>query len=146
MKSTTPDTIDEYLDALPENVRIALENLQKTIKSAAPKAEELISYQMPAYKYHGMLVYFSAFKNHCSFFPGSSLPLPELEDELKSYRTSKGTLQFTSDKPLPASLVKKIVKARMKQNEARKLAKEMQKASAQKMADRRPGGKLKTKK
>jgi uncharacterized protein YdhG (YjbR/CyaY superfamily) len=61
MKSTTPDTIDEYLDALPENVRIALENLQKTIKSAAPKAEELISYQMPAFKYYGMLVYFSAF-------------------------------------------------------------------------------------
>jgi uncharacterized protein YdhG (YjbR/CyaY superfamily) len=146
MKATTANTVDEYLNTLPENVRSTLEDLRKTIKSAAPEAEEVISYQMPAYKYHGMLVYFSAFKNHCSFFLGSSLPLTELEDELKSYRTSKGTLQFTTDKPLPAWLVKKIVKARMKQNETRKLAKEMQKASTQKMADKRPGRKLKARK
>lgn len=129
MKYTTAKTIDEYLDALPDKVRTTLENLRRTIKSVAPKAEEVISYQMPAFKYHGMLVYFSAFKNHCSFFPGGSSLLAKMEDELKPYKTSKGTLQFTVDKPLPVALVKKIVKARMKQNKERERVKELKKAS-----------------
>jgi uncharacterized protein YdhG (YjbR/CyaY superfamily) len=79
---------------------------------------------MPGYKYKGMLVYFAAFKNHCSFFPGSS-QIVQLYEELKSFKTAKGTIQFTSDKPLPATLVKKIVKARMQENEARHLAKQL---------------------
>jgi uncharacterized protein YdhG (YjbR/CyaY superfamily) len=92
----------------------------------APRAEEVISYGMPGYKYHGMLVYFAAFKNHCSFFPGSSRII-KMYDELKEYKTSKGSIQFTIDKPLPVSLVKKIVKARMRENEALSAAKQIKK-------------------
>ncbi len=138
MNYTTAHTIDEYLETLPKDVRTVLENLRKTIKSAAPKAEEVISYQMPAFKYYGMLVYFAAFKNHCSFFPGGSAAFAnELEAELKPYKTSKGTLQFTVDKPLPASLVKKIVKLRIKQNEERERARELKKASTKKTAKKK---------
>ncbi|HMS65621.1 MAG TPA: DUF1801 domain-containing protein [Ignavibacteria bacterium] len=106
--------IDTYLLLQPEPIRAVLEKLRKTIRSAAPEAEELISYHIPAYRYHGMLVYFAAFKNHCSFFPGGIVE--SMKDELKDYKTSKGTIQFTIDNPLPDSLVRKIVKARMKQN------------------------------
>jgi uncharacterized protein YdhG (YjbR/CyaY superfamily) len=123
-KSQLPKTVDEYLDKLPEDVRTVLTKLRATIKSTAPKADEVISYGMPGYKYKGMLVYFAAFKNHCSFFPGSS-QIVQLYEELKSFKTAKGTIQFTSDKPLPATLVKKIVKARMQENEARHLAKQL---------------------
>lgn len=121
-------TVDEYLASLPEKESEVLSNLRKTIQSTAPKAEEVISYGMPGYKYYGMLVYFAAFKNHCSFFPGSSL-LKQLGKGVEKYKTSKGTLQFTVDKPLPVTLVKKIVKARMKQNEAKALAKQSKKSS-----------------
>ncbi len=117
-KSQLPKTVDEYLSALPEEIRSVLIHLRKTIKSTAPKAEEVIRYGMPGYKYYGALVYFAAFKNHCSFFPGSSQVI-KLYEELKSFKTAKGTIQFTIDKPLPATLVKKIVKARMKENEER---------------------------
>ncbi|MBC7861612.1 MAG: DUF1801 domain-containing protein [Bacteroidia bacterium] len=102
-----------------KKVQIVLEKLRHTIRTTAPAAEELISYGMPAYKLHGMLVYFAAFKNHCSFFPGNSSLVKELQDELKPYKTAKGTIQFTVEKPLPASLVKKIVKLRMKENLAK---------------------------
>jgi uncharacterized protein YdhG (YjbR/CyaY superfamily) len=131
MKTTTVKTIDEYLSVLPENVRVILEKLRQTIKSVAPKAEEVISYGMPAFKYHGMLVYMAAFKNHCSFFPGSS-QIVKLYDELKSFKTSKGTIQFMVDKPLPVGLVKKIVKARMQENEARLNARQLTKPIARK--------------
>lgn len=117
-KSRLPKTVDEYLESLPVDVRFVLTQLRKTIKSTAPKAEESISYGMPAYKYHGALVYFAAFKNHCSFFPGSS-QVVKVYEELKSFKTAKGTIQFTIDKPLPVTIVKKIVKARMKENEER---------------------------
>jgi uncharacterized protein YdhG (YjbR/CyaY superfamily) len=138
MNYTTANTIDEYMETLPKDVRTVLENLRKTIKSAAPKAEEVISYQMPAFKYYGMLVYFAAFKNHCSFFPGGSATLAkELEAELTPYKTSKGTLQFTVEKPLPAALVKKIVKLRMKQNEERERARELKKASTKRTAKKK---------
>jgi uncharacterized protein YdhG (YjbR/CyaY superfamily) len=138
MKAFAANTIDEYLEALPEKERTTLEKLRAVIKSAAPKAEETISYQMPAFKYHGMLVYFAAFKKHCSLFPGGSSMLSrELDKEMAPYKTSKGTLQFTVDKPLPASLVKKIVKLRMKQNEENVLAKQLKKSSAKKTAKRK---------
>jgi len=127
MRYTTAKTIDEYLDALPEKEMMALHKLRKVIKSVAPHAEEVISYGMPAFKYHGMLVYFAAFKNHCSFFPGSS-QIIKLYDELKPFKTAKGTIQFTADKPLPVALVRKIVKARMEENEARQIAKQLNKA------------------
>lgn len=126
-----PATVDEYMADLPEKERTVLSNLRKTIKAAAPKADEVIGYGMPGYKYHGMLVYFAAFKNHCSFFPGTSM-LEEFGKEVEPYKTSKGTLQFTFDKPIPATLVKKIVKARMKQNELNALAKNNRKSIAKK--------------
>ena len=109
--------IDDYLSQLPENQRIVLEELRQTIREAAPQAEEIISYQMPAFKYNGMLVYFAAFKNHCSLFGGNATVIKEMAAELKDYKTSTGTIQFTVDKPLPAALVRKIVLARVQQNE-----------------------------
>jgi uncharacterized protein YdhG (YjbR/CyaY superfamily) len=125
-----PKTIDEYLRTVPEPARATLEKLRKVIKSAAPKATEVISYQMPGFRYQGMLVYFAAFKNHCSLFPGSAVMASHVE-ELKAYETSKGTIRFPIDKPLPAALVRKLVKARIADNEKRMNAKEI-KAKAKK--------------
>jgi len=136
MKMTSAKSIDEYLKNLPDDIRPVLEKLRQTIKSAAPDAEEVISYGMPAFKQQGMLVYFAAFKNHCSFFPGSAQVVARYE-ELKAFKTSKGTIQFTVDKPIPAALVKKIVKARVEENEARHSAKLISKASVKK-ADKSP--------
>jgi uncharacterized protein YdhG (YjbR/CyaY superfamily) len=128
MKKASPNktparTTDEYLARVPEDARAALENLRKVIRSAAPDAEELISYQMPAFKYHGRpLVCFAAFADHCSFFPMSSTLLDTLTSELKGRRAAKGTIHFTPVKPLPAALVRKIVKARMRETDSRKKA------------------------
>ena len=113
----TPQTVDDYLAALPEEAKATLEKIRKTIKAVAPKATELISYQIPMYKHHGMLVGFAAFKDHCSFFPGTKA-LATYKDELKAYKTSKGTIRFPIGKPLPAALVKKLVKTRIAENEA----------------------------
>ena len=115
--SATAKTVDEYLARVPKEARVTLEKLRQTIRAAAPQAVEVISYQMPMFKHHGMLVGFAAFKDHCSLFPGSGV-MEEYQDELKGYKTSKGTIRFTVDKPLPATLVKKLVKARIKHNEA----------------------------
>lgn len=119
MKNSTAKTIDEYLDALPEKEMIALHRLRKIIKSMVPMAEEIISYQIPVFKYHYSLVGFAAFKNHCSFFVMSKEVMKKFKEDLKSYRTATGTIHFTAEKPLPATLIKRIVKARMKENEAR---------------------------
>lgn len=132
MKTVVAKDIDEYLSTLPMDVREMLQKLRVTIKSVAPKAEEVISYAMPAFKYHGMLVYFSAFKNHCSFFPANSSLIAKMEDELKPYKTAKGTIQFSVEKPLPATLVKIIVKARMQENIERENAKMLMKAATKK--------------
>ena len=110
--------VDNYLANVSGAARATLEKLRKTIKSAAPRAVEVISYQMPMYKHAGMLVGFAAFKNHCSIFIGPGV-IQAHKDELKSYDTSRGTIRFPVDKPLPAGLVKKLVKARIAQNEAR---------------------------
>jgi len=128
-----PKNIDEYLDELSDKkVRTMLENLRKTITSVAPHAEEVISYSMPGFKYYGPLVYFASFKNHCSFFPANSSLIAKMENELKPYRTAKGTIQFTVDRPLPASLVKKIVRARIKENMEREKVKKLIKPTAKK--------------
>ena len=116
-KSAPAQTVDDYLAALPDDARATLQKLRKVIKAAAPKATEVISYQMPMYKHHGMLVGFAAFKDHCSFFPGAN-PVATHKDELKAYETSKGTIRFPIGKPLPAALVKKLVKERIAENEA----------------------------
>ena len=112
-----PQTIDEYLAALSDDKRAALEKLRKTIRAAAPKAEECISYQLPAFRLDGrMLVAFGATANHCAFYPMSSSTVEAHKDELKDYDTSKGTIRFQADKPLPAALVRKLVKARIAEN------------------------------
>jgi len=117
-KSAPARDVDEYLAGVPKEARTTLEKLRKTIKAAAPMASEVISYQMPMYKHHGMVVGFAAFKDHCSIFPGSAV-MDAHKKELKDYDTSKGTIRFPANKPLPAALVKKLVKARIKENEAR---------------------------
>lgn len=110
--------VDEYLAAVPEDARATLEKLRKTIKTAAPKATEAISYQIPTYKYHGPLVAFAAFKNHCGFYVMSPAVMDAFKDELTPYDTAKATIRFPVDKPLPATLVRKLIKARIKENEA----------------------------
>ncbi|MGA7108296.1 MAG: DUF1801 domain-containing protein [Terracidiphilus sp.] len=112
--------VEEYLAQVPEPAQATLRKVRAAIKSAAPRdATEGISYRMPAFRYKGALVAYAAFKKHCSFFPMQSSLLDAMKDELKPYRTAKGTLQFALDKPLPAPLIKKMVKARVKENEAR---------------------------
>jgi len=111
-------TIDEYLAALSDDKRAALENLRKTIRAAAPEAEECISYQLPAFRQNGMLVAFGATAKHCAFYLMSSTIVETFKDELMDYDTSKGTIRFQADKPLPVALVRKLVKARIAENEA----------------------------
>jgi uncharacterized protein YdhG (YjbR/CyaY superfamily) len=114
-----PTSVDDYLAALSEAPRAALEKLRRIIRAAAPEATETISYQMPAFKLHGrFLVSYAAFKNHCSLFPASKAVLEAYGEELDPYFSGKGTIRFTTDKPLPAALVKKIVKTRIKENAA----------------------------
>ena len=112
-----PQTIDEYLAALSKDKRAALEKLRKTIRAAAPKAEECISYQLPGFRLDGrMLVAFGATVNHCAFYPMSSSTVEAHKDELKDYDTSKGTIRFQPDNPLPATLVRKLVRTRIAEN------------------------------
>jgi uncharacterized protein YdhG (YjbR/CyaY superfamily) len=112
-KTTKPQTVDEYLARVPAETRAALERLRQTIKSIAPESVETISYQIPTFKLNGrMLVSFAAFTEHCSLFPGAG-PIELHEKELKSFPTSKGTIRFTAERPLPAALIRKLVKARI---------------------------------
>jgi uncharacterized protein YdhG (YjbR/CyaY superfamily) len=118
--SAKPQTIDEYLAPLSDEKRAALERLRRAVKSAAPGAEECISYQIPAFRLGGrLLVAFGAAANHCSFYPGA-WPVEAHKNELKAYDTSKGTIRFRVDRPLPASLVRKLVKTRIAEYAARK--------------------------
>lgn len=117
--SPKPQTIDEYLAPLSSDKRAALEKLRKAIKSAAPEAEECISYEIPTFRLEGrMLVSFAAWANHCAFYAGVH-PLQAHKDELKGYDTSKGTLRFHADSPLPAALVRKLVKTRVAERAAK---------------------------
>lgn len=117
-------TIDDYIAFQPAPLRAALEQLRQTIKKAAPDAEEVISYQMPAFRFHGMLVYFAALKNHFGFYPMPQA-LVAFKDKLTSYELGKGTIKFPLDKPLPVKLVTEIVKFRVKENLDKKLLKEV---------------------
>jgi len=118
--SAAPKNIDEYLATVPEPARGTLKKIRAAIQSVVPReATETISYGMPAFKHNGVLVWFAAFSKHCSFFPTASV-IEAFKHELKGYSTSKGTIQFPTDKPLPAALVKKLVKARIAQNELKK--------------------------
>ena len=114
-KTKPPKNFDEYLTLFPENVRVLLSKLHETIKKAAPKAEEVISYGMPAFKYHGMLAYFAGYKHHIGFYP-MPLAIKAFKKELSDYKTSKGAVQFPLDKPLPVRLISKMIKSRVKEN------------------------------
>jgi uncharacterized protein YdhG (YjbR/CyaY superfamily) len=116
-----PKTIDEYLAALSDDKRVALERLRKTIRALAPGAEECISYQLPAFRLDGkMLVWFGASAKHCAFYPGAVVEAHK--DRLKDFETSKGTIRFHADNPLPATLVRMLVKARIAKNAAQRHA------------------------
>jgi len=122
--STSSKDVNAYLAAIPEDKRATLQKLRRIIKSAAPEAVEVISYQIPVFKYKGrLLVGFGAAKNHCALY-GMSYILKMHKKELKSYDTSKGTIRFPAEKPLPAALVKKLVKARIGEMEAAQKSKE----------------------
>ncbi len=110
-KANKPKTHEDYLAAVTEDKRAALQKLRKAIKTAAPKAEECISYQLPAFRLNGrFLVAYGAATNHCAFYPGSTVKA--LKEELKGYDTSKGTIRFPASKPLPSALARKLVKLR----------------------------------
>ena len=129
MISTKFKTVDEYLAAQDPASRKILGELRAIIKSAAPKAEEVISYNMPAFKQHGVLVYYAANKNHTGFYPTGG-PIKVFTKELETYTTSKGAIQFPHDRPIPVSLVKKIVKLRIKEDKEREALKTTRKKSA----------------
>jgi uncharacterized protein YdhG (YjbR/CyaY superfamily) len=122
-KSVPINTVDSYIMAQPETHRDALNQLRSLIRELAPLAEESISYGMPGYKYHGPLVYFGGFKNHCSFFPGSAATIEHFAKQLSPYKVSKGTIQFAIEQPIPIALIKKMVLHRVKQNEEKMLLK-----------------------
>ncbi len=108
--------VDIYLAAVDKPQRLTLQQLRKTILEILPHAEEVISYGCPGYKLNGKIICgFDAFKNHCSYFPHSSLVIPELKLELEKYNTSKGAIQFSIEKPLPKYLVKKLIAVRIRQ-------------------------------
>jgi uncharacterized protein YdhG (YjbR/CyaY superfamily) len=108
-------TIDEYISSFPKNVQKILREIKRSLREAAPEAEEAISYQIPTFKLNGNLVHFAAFKNHIGFYPGSKA-IKIFSKELESYETSKGTVRFPLDKPMPLLLIKKIVRYRVKES------------------------------
>jgi uncharacterized protein YdhG (YjbR/CyaY superfamily) len=108
-------TVDEYLSTLPANTKSIFEELRKTIKEAAPQAEELISYNIPAFKLHGGLIWYAAWKEHISLYPRTSR-MEAFIKELSEYEGSKGTIKFPIDRPIPFALISKIVKFRVQEN------------------------------
>lgn len=120
-RSAAPKTVDEYLARVPEPARTTLNKMRAMIRSVAPaEATECISYGIAGFRYKGPLVWFAAFRNHCSFFPGNASLIATYKKDLQGYQTSKGTIRFPVDKPLPAALLRKLVKARVAQNDLRK--------------------------
>src|SRR6478609_2216099 len=124
MKTTKPTTVDEYIDELPSKAKPFLKKLRQIVIKNAPDAEEVISYGMPAYKLHGMLLYFSAFTNHYSLFAFPSA-IVAFKDQLKGYESSKGTIRFSFNKPLPEKLITAIIKFKVKENLDKHLVKEL---------------------
>ena len=119
--SAVPETVDEYLAAVPEPARSTLKKVRAVIQSVLPQeATEVISYRIPVVKYKGMLVGYAAYADHCSLFGMSGTLLSPLREDLKKYSTSKGTVRFPVDRPLPATLIRKLVKSAIAEKEARK--------------------------
>lgn len=118
MKSDKPETVDAYISAFPAKIQKLLKQMRAAIKKAAPQAEELISYNMPAYKQNGMLVYFAAFEHHIGFYPTAS-GIQQFKKEIADFKNSKGAVQFPLEEPLPLGLIAKIVKFRVSENNAK---------------------------
>ena len=109
-----PKTIDDYIARFPEDVQVALEKVRATVRKAAPKAEETISYQMPAFRQNDVLVYFAGWKTHIGFYPVPSA-IKAFDKELSAYEGAKGSVKFPLDKPMPVGLISRIVKFRVKE-------------------------------
>lgn len=122
----TPNTIDEYIAGFPDDVQQSLQQIRRTIREAAPDAQEAISYQMPTFKLHGNLVHFAGYKKHVGFYPDPS-GIEAFKDELAPYASSKGAVQFPLDQPLPYDLIGRIVTFRVSENLARAEAKRRKK-------------------
>jgi uncharacterized protein YdhG (YjbR/CyaY superfamily) len=121
LSRTVAKDVDEYLARVPEPARSTLNKVRAAIRAAVPpEATEAISYRMPTFRYKGGLVAYAAFSNHCSLFPMSLAVMAAFQDQLKGFETFKGTIHFPLDKPLPAALLKKIVKARIAEKERKK--------------------------
>ncbi|HMG33190.1 MAG TPA: DUF1801 domain-containing protein [Blastocatellia bacterium] len=118
-----PATIDEYISQFPSEIQEILEKIRKTIRKAAPRAEEAISYQIPTFKQNGNLVHFAAYKNHIGFYPAPRND-PKFKAELARYEGAKGTLKLPLDKPIPLALISKIVKFRVEKNIERAAARQ----------------------
>jgi len=114
MKVQNP--VDDYIALQPDPTRTKLEELRKIIRDAAPEAKEVISYKMPAYQFHGMLVGFAGYKKHCGFYPWNGHTVADFAEELKGYKTSSGAIQFPLDQPLPTALIQKIIAKRIDEN------------------------------
>jgi uncharacterized protein YdhG (YjbR/CyaY superfamily) len=119
LMTSKPKTIDDYLSPLSADKRAALQALRETIRSTAPDAEECISYQIPAFRLNGMLVGFAAHASHCALYAWNGTTVAAFAEELKDYDTSKGTIRFTPDKPLPEALVRHLVQAKVAANAER---------------------------
>ena len=122
MKTKEVKNVDDYIAMFPVETRVLLEELRATIRKAAPKAEEVISYHMPAYKLNGMLVYFAGYEKHLGFYPTPS-GIVAFKKELSVYKSAKGSVQFLLDTPLPRALITQIVKFRVKENQAKEKSK-----------------------
>jgi uncharacterized protein YdhG (YjbR/CyaY superfamily) len=114
-KKPVPLSVDGYISSFPQEVKILLNELRKTIRAAAPEAEEVISYNMPAYKLKGILVYFAGYKNHVGFYPTAS-GIANFRKEIENYKWSKGAIQFPINEKLPLHLIERIVKFRLLQD------------------------------
>ena len=112
---TTFESVDNYIALQPVEIRLLLESIRKTIKETAPQAEECISYQMPAYKYKGVLVYFAAYKNHIGFYP-TGTGIKAFQKEIEGYKNSKGAIQFALNQPIPHDLIRKMVLFKVDEN------------------------------
>jgi len=135
-RTTTPATIDEYIAASPATTRPILNEMRRVICAAAPEAEELISYRIPAFRLHGILVYFAAFRRHIGLYPPVSGD-EKLEKALAHYAGPKGNLKFPLDQPIPYDLIRRIVKLKLRQN----LAQASAKSSRQPRSGKRPPNK-----
>ena len=131
MKSNPTQTIDEYISGFPKDIQKILQEMRKTIRTAAPDAEETINYAIPTFKLNGNLVHFAAFKNHIGFYPAPS-GIDAFKKELSAYEGAKGSVKFPLDQPMPLGLITRIVKFRVKEN--------MEKGAKVKVANRKQAG------